>query len=146
MGMIRQGYDLRFEHRDARWHVFITKEVHGISRGPVRQPDIVGAATPWAAMQDASWQVMNRLAAGSWVALTTNGGRFMPAKKKRSASKRDNVKANNATFYAKRTARGRFKEMDEKGRSLSTDRRRRAKRTVRSGHGDQGDVRRRRAA
>ena len=69
----------------------------------------------------------------------------MSPKKKRSASKRDTVKTKNARFYAKRTTRGRFKEMDEKGRSLSTDRRRRAKRVVRSGDGDQGD-RRRRAA
>ena len=70
----------------------------------------------------------------------------MPSKKKRSASKRDTVKASNATFFAKRTARGRFKEMDEKGRSLAADRRRKAKRTVKSGQGDQGDRARRRAA
>jgi hypothetical protein len=68
------------------------------------------------------------------------------ATKKRSAGKRDTVRTKRATFYAKRTARGRFKEMDEKGRSLKADRRRRAKKTVRSGHGDQGDRRRRRAA
>jgi hypothetical protein len=49
-------------------------------------------------------------------------------------------------MYAKRTARGRFKEMDEKGRSLKTDRRTRAKRAVKSGYGDQGDQKRRRAA
>jgi hypothetical protein len=36
----------------------------------------------------------------------------------------------------------RFKEMDEKGRSLKSDRRRKAKRTVKSGHGDQGDRKR----
>jgi hypothetical protein len=56
------------------------------------------------------------------------------------------VKAKNATFYAKRTSRGRFKEMDEKGRSLKSDRRTKAKRTVKSGHGDQGDRKKRRAA
>jgi hypothetical protein len=67
----------------------------------------------------------------------------MPARKvRRSSSRRDTVKARNATFFGKRTARGRFKEMDEKGRSLSTDRRKKAKRAVRSGHGDQGDRRR----
>jgi hypothetical protein len=66
--------------------------------------------------------------------------------KARSAGKRDTVRTKHATLYAKRTARGRFKEMDEKGRSLSSDRRRRAKRTVRSGYGDQGDRRRRRKA
>jgi hypothetical protein len=67
------------------------------------------------------------------------------AKKRRSTSKRDTVRTKNATFYAKRTARGRFKEMDDKGRSLKADRRRNAKKSVRSGYGDQGD-RRRRAA
>src|SRR5262245_59754128 len=38
--------------------------------------------------------------------------------RKRSAGKRDTVTAKNATFYAKHTARGRFKEMDEKSGSL----------------------------
>ena len=66
--------------------------------------------------------------------------------KARSAGKRDTVRTKRATFYAKRTARGRFREMDEKGRSLKSDRRRRAKKTVRSGYGDQGDHRARRRA
>ena len=61
------------------------------------------------------------------------------AKKKRPAGKRDTVRTKNTTLYAKRTARGRFKEMDEKGRSLKADRRRKAKRKVRSGYGDRGD-------
>jgi hypothetical protein len=61
------------------------------------------------------------------------------AKKKRSSGKRDTVRTKNATFYAKRTARGRFKEMDEKGLSLKADRRRKATKEVRSGYGDRGD-------
>jgi hypothetical protein len=65
--------------------------------------------------------------------------------KTRPAGKRDTVKAKNATFYAKRTARGRFKEMDDKGRSLEADRRTKAEKTTKSGYGDQGD-RRRKAA
>lgn len=40
------------------------------------------------------------------------------------------MKAKNATFYAKRTARGRFKEMDDKGRSLEADRRTKAEKTT----------------
>jgi hypothetical protein len=66
------------------------------------------------------------------------------AKKKttrRSTQKRDTVKTPNATLYAKRSARGRFKEMDEKGRSLTTDRRRKAKSKTKSGYGDRGDRR-----
>ena len=63
-------------------------------------------------------------------------------KKKRSASKRDLVKAPNASFYAKRTPDGQFKEMDEVGRSLAADRRVVAKKVVSAGHGDQGDQKR----
>jgi hypothetical protein len=59
--------------------------------------------------------------------------------KKRSSQKRDLVKGKRATMYAKRSARGRFKEIDEKGRSQKSDRRRKAKRKVRSGFGDRGD-------
>jgi hypothetical protein len=41
--------------------------------------------------------------------------------------------------FAKRRADGTFKEMEDVGRSLGADRRRSPKRTVKSGHGDQGD-------
>jgi len=47
--------------------------------------------------------------------------------RKRGSGRRDTVKAKSATLYAKRTARGRFREMDEKGRSLKADRRVKAK-------------------
>jgi hypothetical protein len=43
--------------------------------------------------------------------------------------------------YAKRTTRGRFKEMDDVGRSQKADKPRKAKKTVRRGCGDQGDKR-----
>jgi hypothetical protein len=42
-------------------------------------------------------------------------------------------------MYGKRTTSGRFKEMDDVGRSLSVDRRRKAKTAVKAGYGDQGD-------
>ena len=58
--------------------------------------------------------------------------------KKRSAGKRDLVKSRTATSFAKRTAKGRFKEMDGVKRSMSRDRRKKATRKVKSGHGDQG--------
>ena len=57
---------------------------------------------------------------------------------KRSSAKRDRVQSPTATMYAKRKA-GQFTEMDEQGRSLTTDRRQRARKRVRSGYGDQGD-------
>jgi hypothetical protein len=59
--------------------------------------------------------------------------------KKRGSGRRDTVKAKNATFYAKRTARGSFREMDEKGRSVKADRRTKAKTKTKSGYGDRGD-------
>ena len=65
-------------------------------------------------------------------------------KRSRPAGKRDLVSRRKSSAYAKRTSRGRFKEMDDVGRSQKTDKRRKAKKTVRSGYGDQGDTRSRR--
>jgi hypothetical protein len=59
----------------------------------------------------------------------------------RPAAKRDLVRRPKASAYAKRTARGRFKEMDDVGRSQKADKPRNAKTRVRSGYGDQGDER-----
>ena len=63
------------------------------------------------------------------------------AKRTRPAGKRDLVRRPKAGAYAKRTARGRFKEMDDVGRSQKADKPRKAKKKVRSGFGDQGDER-----
>lgn len=41
--------------------------------------------------------------------------------------------------FVRRSAGGQFEESDDAGRSLSVDRRRRAKRAVRKGQGDRGD-------
>lgn len=59
--------------------------------------------------------------------------------RKRSAGKRDLVKSRTGKSFAKRTAKGRFKEMDSVKRSLPKDRRKKAKRKVKSGYGDRGD-------
>ncbi len=61
------------------------------------------------------------------------------AKASSPAGKRDLVSRPKASSYAKRTASGRFKEMDDVGRSQKADKPRKAKRAVRSGFGDQGD-------
>jgi len=58
---------------------------------------------------------------------------------KRDTSKRELIDTGRNKMYAKRDVQGRFREMDDVGRSLSADRRRRAKTSVKSGHGDQGD-------
>ena len=61
------------------------------------------------------------------------------AKRSRPPAKRDLLRRPKASSYAKRTARGRFKDMDDVGRSQKADKPRKAKRRVRSGYGDQGD-------
>jgi hypothetical protein len=61
------------------------------------------------------------------------------AKKTRTSGKRELIDTGRNKMFAKRGAKGRFKEMDDVSRSLSADRRRTAKTTVKSGHGDQGD-------
>lgn len=58
---------------------------------------------------------------------------------KKASSKRDLVKSTTSTMYAKRTASGKFKEMDNVGKSQTADRRTKAKKKTKSGYGDQGD-------
>ena len=58
---------------------------------------------------------------------------------KRSTTKRELIDTGRNKAFAKRDAKGQFKENDDVGRSLATDRRQKAKTTVESGHGDQGD-------
>jgi hypothetical protein len=65
---------------------------------------------------------------------------------KRSTSKREAISTGRNKMFGKRNAKGQFKEMDDVGRSLSADRRRAAKRSVKSGFGDQGDRPKRGAA
>jgi hypothetical protein len=60
-------------------------------------------------------------------------------KRSRPAAKRDLVRRPKAGAYAKRTTSGRFKELDDVGRSQKADKPRKAKKRVRSGYGDQGD-------
>jgi hypothetical protein len=59
--------------------------------------------------------------------------------RKRSTQKRERLSSTNAKFYAKRSTKGRFKEMDEVGRSARSDRPRKAKKKTKSGYGDKGD-------
>ena len=76
----------------------------------------------------------------------------MPAKKsssskksgaKKVSSKRELITPNkNDSRYIRRDTKGRIKESDDVGRSLATDRRRKAKTTVKSGQGDKGDQKR----
>ena len=46
--------------------------------------------------------------------------------------------------YVRRDEEGKFKESDDVGRSQKADRRKKAKKSVKSGYGDQGDQKRKR--
>ena len=59
---------------------------------------------------------------------------------KRGSTKRELIDTGRNKSYPKRDVQGRFKETDDVGRSLATDRRRSAKTTVKAGHGDQGII------
>ena len=58
---------------------------------------------------------------------------------KRSTSRRELIDTERNKTFGKRDLQGRFKEMDDVGRSLATDRRTPAKTASKAGHGDQGD-------
>jgi hypothetical protein len=74
-----------------------------------------------------------------------NSGATAMAKKKaarRKAHKRELIDTGRDKRYVRRDDQGQFKEVDEMGRSLSQDRRRKAKTVVKAGQGDRGDRRR----
>ena len=59
--------------------------------------------------------------------------------KKKTAAKRTLIAPKGDKRYVRRSAKGRFKESDDVGKSLSTDRRKRAKKKAKRGQGDKGD-------
>lgn len=62
---------------------------------------------------------------------------------RKSAAKRELIDTGTNKLYVRRNARGTsFKEVDDVGRSLSADRRRKAKTVAKRGQGDTGDRRR----
>jgi hypothetical protein len=61
--------------------------------------------------------------------------------KKRPAAKRELIDTGTDKRYVRRDSAGQFKESDDVGRSLSQDRKRKAKTTAKSGQGDKGDRR-----
>lgn len=58
---------------------------------------------------------------------------------KRSSSKRELVAPRGDKRFVRRGRGGKFSESDDVGRSLSTDRRRKAKTKAKRGQGDRGD-------
>jgi hypothetical protein len=59
-----------------------------------------------------------------------------------NTKKRELIDTGRDKRYVRRDAKGRFKESDDVGKSLSRDRKQAAKRTVKPGYGDKGDQRR----
>jgi hypothetical protein len=63
---------------------------------------------------------------------------------RKGSQKRQRIDTGSDTRYVKRTTTGRFKESDDAGRAQKADQPKRARKTVKSGYGDQGDRRKKR--
>jgi hypothetical protein len=61
------------------------------------------------------------------------------SKKSKTAAKRTLIAPKGDKRYVRRSTKGRFKESDDVGKSLSTDRRKRARTKAPRGQGDKGD-------
>ena len=61
--------------------------------------------------------------------------------KKKSGAKRELIDTGRDKRFVRRDEAGQFNESDDVGRSLSQDRKRKAKRVAKSGQGDKGDRR-----
>jgi hypothetical protein len=62
--------------------------------------------------------------------------------KRKKAAKRELIDTGRDKRYVRRDAEGQFQESDDVGRSLSQDRKRKAKRVAKKGQGDKGDQKR----
>lgn len=60
-------------------------------------------------------------------------------RRRKQSDARERISPRGDTRYVRRDENGRFKESDDAGRSLSADRRTRARTKVKSGFGDRGD-------
>jgi hypothetical protein len=58
---------------------------------------------------------------------------------RKTAAKRELINTGSDKRFVRRGATGKFKESDDVGKSLSADRRKKAKTKVKSGQGDKGD-------
>ena len=66
----------------------------------------------------------------------------MPMRARGTAKKRELLAPRGNRRFVRRGSEGKFKESDDAGRSLAADRRRKAKKKVPKGQGDEGDQRR----
>jgi hypothetical protein len=63
----------------------------------------------------------------------------MKTTRKRGSGRRKLLNTGTDKRYVRRSATGQFKESDDVGRSLRSDRPRKAKTKIKSGYGDRGD-------
>ena len=70
------------------------------------------------------------------------GGGSKRGSGKRASGKRELVNTGSDKRFVRRGASGQFKESDDVGKSLSSDRRRKAKTVSKAGQGDRGDRKR----
>jgi hypothetical protein len=75
---------------------------------------------------------------------TGGAGTAKPAKRKKAA-RRELINTGTDKRFVRRDANGQFDESDDVGRSLSQDRRRKAKTVAKAGQGDKGDQKRRKS-
>jgi hypothetical protein len=61
------------------------------------------------------------------------------ATRSRRSAKRTLLNTGKDKRYVRRSTKGQFKESDDVGRSLSVDRKRKARTAIKAGHGDRGD-------
>jgi hypothetical protein len=59
--------------------------------------------------------------------------------KKKKAAKREVIDTGRDKRFVRRDSEGKFDESDDMGRSLSQDRKKKAKRATKAGQGDKGD-------
>ena len=74
--------------------------------------------------------------------MATKSTRSATPASKKAKSKRELIDTGTDKRYVRRDEAGRFSEVDDVGRSLSQDRRRKAKTVVGAGQGDRGDQKR----
>jgi hypothetical protein len=68
-------------------------------------------------------------------------GKGTTRKGSRTSAKRELIDTGTDKRFVRRGAKGQFKESDDVGRSLTTDRRKKAKTASKPGQGDRGDRR-----
>ena len=111
-----------------------------VDQGPDALPEVPERPTPsgWVVVKKAP-RPRAKAAPSTTKTQPATNRKAAPVAKTRSSNKRELIDTGRNKMFAKRGAKGRFKDMVDVGRSLSADRRSKSKTTAKSGYGDQGD-------